>query len=100
MQFYILFNSISVISGQWEVDNERLCAMELHFSNVINSFQLHLWLRRINDIGKISRREFSSPEREGERKGSKSGAPAKIGRYHMYGLVEQPFISNRDKTLF
>ena len=25
MQFYILFNSISVISGQWKVDNERLC---------------------------------------------------------------------------
>ena len=27
--FYILFNSVSVISGRWEVDNERLCAMEL-----------------------------------------------------------------------
>ena len=26
--FDALFNSISVISGQWEVDNERLCAME------------------------------------------------------------------------
>ena len=25
---YILFNSISVISGQWAGDNERLCAME------------------------------------------------------------------------
>ena len=30
LRFYVLFNSISVISGQWEVDNERLCAMELH----------------------------------------------------------------------
>ena len=29
LQIYILFNSVSVISGQWEVDNERLCAMEL-----------------------------------------------------------------------
>ena len=29
MQFYVLFNSISVISGRWKVDNERLCAMEL-----------------------------------------------------------------------
>ena len=29
LQFYVLFNSLSVISGQWEVDNERLCAMEL-----------------------------------------------------------------------
>ena len=29
LRFYVLFNNISVISGQWEVDNERLCAMEL-----------------------------------------------------------------------
>ena len=29
MRFYVLFNSISVISGRWEVDNERPCAMEL-----------------------------------------------------------------------
>ena len=28
LQFYFLFNSISVISGQWADDNERLCAME------------------------------------------------------------------------
>ena len=27
-RFYILFNSISVISGQSADDNERLCAME------------------------------------------------------------------------
>ena len=25
LQFYVLFNSISVISGQWADDNERLC---------------------------------------------------------------------------
>ena len=31
LQFYILFNSVSVLSEQWEVDNERLCAMELHY---------------------------------------------------------------------
>ena len=30
LQFYVLFNSVSIISGQWEIDNERLCAMELH----------------------------------------------------------------------
>ena len=30
LQFYVLFNNVSVISGRWEVDNERLCAMELH----------------------------------------------------------------------
>ena len=29
MQFYVLLNSVSVISGRWKVDNERLCAMEL-----------------------------------------------------------------------
>ena len=28
VRFYILFNSISVISGQWVGDNERLCALE------------------------------------------------------------------------
>ena len=28
LQFYVLFNSISVISGPWLHDNERLCAME------------------------------------------------------------------------
>ena len=27
--FYVLFNIILVISGQWEADNERLCATEL-----------------------------------------------------------------------
>ena len=30
LRFYVLFNSVSVISGQWEVDNKRLCEMELH----------------------------------------------------------------------
>ena len=29
------FSTVSVISGRWEVDNERLCAMEFR-----------LWLRR------------------------------------------------------
>ena len=28
LQFYIFYNSISVISGQWKVDNKRLCALE------------------------------------------------------------------------
>ena len=28
LRFYVLFNSISVISERGEVDNERLCAME------------------------------------------------------------------------
>ena len=29
LQFYTFFNSISVISGLWEGDNERLSAMKL-----------------------------------------------------------------------
>ena len=47
---YVLFNSVSVISGRWEVDNDRLCAMELR-----------LWLRRFrlgrgsNSVRLISR---------------------------------------------
>ena len=32
LQSNALFNSISVISGRWDVDNERLCAMELRFT--------------------------------------------------------------------
>ena len=27
LRFYVLFNSVSVISGRWTDDNERLCAM-------------------------------------------------------------------------
>ena len=30
LRFYVPFNSISIISGQWEDDNERLCAKESH----------------------------------------------------------------------
>ena len=30
MQVYVLLNSISIISGRCKVDNERLCATELH----------------------------------------------------------------------
>ena len=28
LRFYVLFNSISVISGRCKVDNEKFCAME------------------------------------------------------------------------
>ena len=34
LRFYVLFNSISVISGQWADDKDRMYAMEQH-----------LWLR-------------------------------------------------------
>ena len=27
-RFYVLFNIISIISGQWESDSKRLCAMQ------------------------------------------------------------------------
>ena len=27
-RFYVLFNIFSIISGQWEDDNERMCTME------------------------------------------------------------------------
>ena len=30
LQFYVCFNSISVISGQWVEDNGPLCAMDPH----------------------------------------------------------------------
>ena len=30
LRFYVLFNSISVMSGRCSDDNEKLCAMELH----------------------------------------------------------------------
>ena len=30
LQFYFLFNSISVLSGRWEVNDERLCSVEPH----------------------------------------------------------------------
>ena len=31
LRFYVLFNSISVIPGRWESDNERLRIMEPRF---------------------------------------------------------------------
>ena len=32
--FYILFNSISVISGEWEGDHDDLCAMKHHLDRL------------------------------------------------------------------
>ena len=37
LPFYILYNSISVISGRWTGDNERLCVKKPHFSLIINT---------------------------------------------------------------
>ena len=51
--------------------------------------------QRKDNIGKTSRREISSSESEPAGKGSKSGAPTKIGRYHMYENLQLLF-----KTLY
>ena len=50
LRFYVLFNSISVISGQWVGDNERLCAMEL-FTVVKISPQVGIKLGTPRSVG-------------------------------------------------
>ena len=40
LQFYVLLNSISVISGRYMDDNERLCAMELRLGLRFRRFHL------------------------------------------------------------
>ena len=50
LQFYFLFNSISVITGQWTNDNERLCAMKLC-----------LWFGRFH-----LKRDYASPKFSGD----------------------------------
>ena len=44
LQFYVLFNSISVISGRWADDNESLCAMEPRFlvEKILHQMELEL----------------------------------------------------------
>ena len=37
LRFYVLFNSISVISGRWLAVNERLCAMELCTKDIMTT---------------------------------------------------------------
>ena len=43
--FYILFNSISVISGHWEGDNERLFPMEPCLQ--LKRFRLEVGLKQL-----------------------------------------------------
>ena len=45
LQIYVLSNSISVISGWWTKDNERLCAMEPHLR--LRRFPLELDLNLV-----------------------------------------------------
>ena len=40
LRFYVLFNSISVISGRRADDNERLYAMEPHLRQPLRRFRL------------------------------------------------------------
>ena len=51
LRFNVLFNSISVISGRWEVDNERLCAMELRLRLKRSSPQGGLELLTARSVG-------------------------------------------------
>ena len=48
LRFYILFNSISVISGRWADDNERLCAMGTPFAifglNILEKLNTFVYL--------------------------------------------------------
>ena len=50
-------------------------------------------------LEKNARREVSSPESETGRKGSKSGAPDEIGRYHMYACDPSLELFQRDGKL-
>ena len=54
LRFYVLFNSISVISGRCLDDNERLCAMELC-----------LWLKACNTYGLEARKRYGSEANQG-----------------------------------
>ena len=51
LQFYLLFNTISVISGQWADDNERLCAVEPHLRLKRSSPQTGLELTTARSVG-------------------------------------------------
>ena len=42
LRFYVLFNSISVISGRCLDDNERLCAMELTVEKISPRVRIEL----------------------------------------------------------
>ena len=51
LRVYVLFKSISVISGQWLDDNERLCAMEPDFQSERFPPQAGLEYRTIKSVG-------------------------------------------------
>ena len=51
LRFYVLFNSISVISGRWADDNDRLCAMELRLRLKRSSPRAGLELTTARSVG-------------------------------------------------
>ena len=54
LRFFVLFNSVSVISGRWAVDNERLCAMELRLR-----LRRYCLERESNSVRQISRQALN-----------------------------------------
>ena len=42
LRFYVLFNSMSVISGRCSDDNERLCAMEFSVEKISARVRIEL----------------------------------------------------------
>ena len=55
--FYLFFKSISVISGRWEVDNERLCAVELRLR--LRTFRLEIELGLLDQKASAKPTELS-----------------------------------------
>ena len=51
LRFYLLFNSVSVISGRWADDNERLCAIEPRSRLKRSSPQAWLELTTARSVG-------------------------------------------------
>ena len=51
LQFYVLFNSISVIPGRGADDNDRLCAMELRLRLKRSSPRAGLELTTARSVG-------------------------------------------------
>ena len=63
MRFYVLSNSISVISRRWKVDNERLCAMELHLR--LRRFRLERGSNSVRQIRRPALNPLSCMQKDG-----------------------------------
>ena len=62
LQFYVLFNSISVISGRSADENERLCAMEPRLRVKRSSPQAGLELTTARSVGqRLTHRATGAP---------------------------------------